>query len=136
MASRVLAVVLIVVGSVGILFSVAGAWISFQTVDSVVQTIDSVDDTFGETLDFVTVSLGAVNTAEMQAGLEGRVVEIKANIGQTTGDFNNGIRTGRAALLLLFIWLGLAQLVPLYVGADLLADGRLGSRLLSREQNT
>jgi hypothetical protein len=127
---------LIVVGSVGILFSVAGAWISFQAVGSVVETVESVDETFGDTLDFVSESLAGVNTPEMQAGLEDRVSEIKAGIGQTSGDFNNGIRTGRAALLLLFIWLGLTQLVPLYVGADLLADGRLGSRLLSREQTT
>jgi hypothetical protein len=62
------------------------------------------------------------------------VVEIKAQISETVVDGNNTLRLGRAGLLLLFLWLGLAQLVPLYIGADLLADGRLGNRILSKSE--
>jgi hypothetical protein len=132
--AKVVGVILLIVGVVGILFAVVGVVGSWQTVNTVVQTTDSVDAAFGDTLDFVTESLGAVNTEEMQAGLEGRVVEIKAQISETVVSGNNTLRLGRAGLLLLFIWLGLAQVVPLYIGADLLADGRLGSRLLSKSE--
>ena len=131
---RALGVILLVVGGVGILFSAVGAWGSWQAVNTVVQTTDSVDAAFGDTLDFVAESLSGVNTEEMQAGLEARVVDIKADISETVVSGNNTLRLGRAALLLLFIWLGLAQLVPLYIGADLLVDGRLGSKLLSKSE--
>jgi hypothetical protein len=123
-----------VVGVVGLLFSVVGAVFSWQTVNTVVETTDSVDAAFGDTLDFVAESLEGVNTGEMQVGLEDRVVVIKAEISETVVAGNNTLRLGRAGLLLLFLWLGLAQLVPLYIGADLLADGRLGSRILSKSE--
>jgi microsomal dipeptidase-like Zn-dependent dipeptidase len=132
--AKVIGAILVVVGVVGILFSVVLAWGSWQTVDTVVETTDSVDAAFGDTLDFLAESLEAVNTEEMQVGLEDRVVEIKAQINETVVSGNDTLRLGRAALLLLFLWLGLAQLVPLYIGADLLADGRLGSRLLSKSE--
>ena len=123
-----------VVGVAGLLFSAVGAVVSWQTVNTVVQTTDSVDEAFGDTLDFVAESLEGVNTEEMQAGLEDRVVVIKADVSEKVVDGNNTLRLGRAGLLLLFLWFGLAQLMPLYLGADLLADGRLGSRLLSKSE--
>ena len=125
---------LVVVGVIGLLLSVVGAVASWRIVNTVVETTDSVDAAFGDTLDFVAESLEGVNTEEMQVGLEDRVVVIKAQISDTVVAGNNTLRLGRAGLLLLFLWLGLAQLVPLYIGADLLADGRLGSRILSKSE--
>jgi hypothetical protein len=93
-----------------------------------------VEAAFDNTLDFVTESLAIVNTEEMQAGLEDRVVVLKAEINETVLSGTNTLRLGRAGLLVLFLWLGLAQLVPIYIGADLLADGRLGSSLLSKPE--
>jgi len=132
--AKFVGVMLVVVGVVGLVFAAVGAVASWQTVNTVVQTTDSVDEAFGDTLDFVAESLDGVNTEEMQAGLEDRVVEIKADVSDKVVDGNNTLRLGRAGLLLLFLWLGLAQLIPLYLGADLLADGRLGSRLLSKSE--
>ena len=132
--AKFVGVMLVVVGVVGLVFAAVGAVASWQTVNTVVQTTDSVDEAFGDTLDFVAESLDGVNTEEMQAGLEDRVVEIKADVSDKVVDGNNTLRLGRAGLLLLFLWLGLAQLSPLYLGADLLADGRLGSRLLSKSE--
>ena len=132
--AKVVGVILVVVGVAGLLFSAVGAVVSWQTVNTVVQTTDSVDEAFGDTLDFVAESLEGVNTEEMQAGLEDRVVVIKADVSEKVVDGNNTLRLGRAGLLLLFLWFGLAQLMPLYLGADLLADGRLGSRLLSKSE--
>ena len=34
----------------------------------------------------------------------------------------------KTGIIILFVWFGLNQLVPLYLGADLITDGRLGSR--------
>ena len=132
--ARLLGVLLVIVGGAGILFAVVGAWGSWQAVNTVVETTDSVDAAFGDTLDFVAESLSGVNTEEMQSGLEARVVSIKADISQTVVSGNNTLRLGRAGLLVLFLWLGLSQAVPLYIGADLLADGRLRSRLLSQSE--
>jgi hypothetical protein len=132
--AKVVGVVLMVVGVVGLFLAVVGAVFSWQTVNTVVETTDSVDAAFGDTLDFVAESLESVNTEEMQVGLEDRVVVIKAEISEKVVAGNNTLRLGRAGLLLLFLWIGLGQLVPLYIGADLLADGRLGSRLLSKSE--
>ncbi len=132
--AKVVGVILMVVGVVGLFLAVVGAVFSWQTVNTVVETTDSVDAAFGDTLDFVAESLESVNTEEMQVGLEDRVVVIKAEISEKVVAGNNTLRLGRAGLLLLFLWIGLGQLVPLYIGADLLADGRLGSRLLSKSE--
>jgi hypothetical protein len=132
--AKFVGVLLVIVGVMGLLFSAVGAVVSWQTVNTVVQTTDSVDEAFEDTLDFVAESLEGVNTEEMQAGLEDRVVVIKADVSEKVVDGNNTLRLGRAGLLLLFLWFGLAQLMPLYLGADLLADGRLGSRLLSKSE--
>ena len=131
MLSRIFAVILLLVAIVGIVFSVAGAWISWQSVDSLVQGVDSLGSAFDQTLEFVSEGLDTVSDTEIGAGLEGKVTEINANIDQTRANVNNQLRTVRAGLLLLFIWFGLTQLLPLYIGADLLADGQLGSKLLS-----
>lgn len=82
---------------------------SWQTVNAVVETTDSVDAAFGDTLDFVAESLEGVNTEEMQVGLEDRVVVIKAQISETVVAGNNTLRLGRAGLLLLFLWLSLSS---------------------------
>ena len=136
MLSRILAVILLLVGIAGIVFSVAGAWMSFQSVASVIQGVDSLGGAFDQTLEFVsegldTVGGDTVGGTEVGAMLEGRVNEINANIDQVQVNLNNQLRTVRAWMLLLFIWFGLTQLLPLYIGVDLLVDGRLGSKLLS-----
>jgi ABC-type multidrug transport system fused ATPase/permease subunit len=133
MLSRILGVILLVVAIVGIVFSIAGAWVSWQSVDSVIQGVDSLGNAFDQTLGFVSegLDLEAVSGTEAGAMLEGRASEIIANIDQAQVNLNNQLRTVRLGLLLLFIWFGLTQLLTLYIGADLLADGKLGSRLLS-----
>ncbi len=56
------------------------------------------------------------------------VNEINGNITQTQANINDQLQLVKTGLLILFIWFGLNQLVPLYLGADLITDGRLGSR--------
>ena len=131
MLSRIFAVILLLVGIVGIVFSVAGIWISYQSANSLIQGVDSLGVAFDQTLEFVSEGLDSVSGTEIGATLEGRVDEINANIDQVQVNLNNQLRTVRAGLLLLFIWFGLTNLLPLYIGADLLADGKLGSKLLS-----
>ena len=131
MLGRILAIILLLVGIVGIVFSVAGVWISYQSANSLIQGVDSLGGAFDQTLEFVSEGLDTVSGTEVGATLEGRVDEINANIDQVQVNLNNQLRTVRAGLLLLFIWFGLTQLLPLYIGADLLADGKLGSKLLS-----
>ena len=131
MLGRILAVILLLVGIVGIVFPVAGVWISYQSANSLIQGVDSLGVAFDQTLEFVSEGLDSVSGTEIGATLEGRVDEINANIDQVQVNLNNQLRTVRAGLLLLFIWFGLTQLLPLYIGADLLADGKLGSKLLS-----
>ena len=131
MLSRILGVILLLVGIVGIVVAVAGIWISYQSVGSVVQGVDSLGNAFDQTLEFVTEGLDTVSGTQVGATLEGRVNEINANIDQIQVNLNNQLRTARLGLLLLFLWFGLTQLLPLYIGADLLADGKLGSKLLS-----
>ena len=131
MLGRILAIILLLVGIVGIVFSVAGVWISYQSANSLIQGVDSLGGAFDQTLEFVSEGLDTVSGTEVGATLEGRVNEINANIDQVQVNLNNQLRTVRAGLLLLFIWFGLTQLLPLYIGADLLADGKLGSKLLS-----
>ena len=131
MLGRILAIILLLVGIVGIVFSVAGVWISYQSANSLIQGVDSLGGAFDQTLEFVSEGLDTVSGTEVGATLEGRVDEINASVDQVQVNLNNQLRTVRAGLLLLFIWFGLTQLLPLYIGADLLADGKLGSKLLS-----
>ena len=131
MLSRILAVILLLVGIAGIVFSVAGAWMSFQSVASVIQGVDSLGGAFDQTLEFVSEGLDTVSGTEVGATLEGRANEINTTVDQIQVNLNNQLRTVRAGLLFFFMWFGLTQFLPLYIGVDLLVDGRLGSKLLS-----
>jgi predicted PurR-regulated permease PerM len=132
MLSRIVAVVLLVVGIVGIVIAVGGAWVSYQAVDSLVEAVDSLGNAFEQTLAYTSEGLDAVSDTQVGAALGGRVDEINDTVAQTRVNVSNQFRTVRLGLLLVFLWFGLTQLVPLYIGADLIADGRLGSKLLSK----
>ena len=97
-------------------------------MDSLLQGVDTLGNAFDQTLGFVSEGLDTVSGTEVGATLEGRANEINTTVDQIQVNLNNQLRTVRAGLLLLFIWFGLAQLLPLYTGADLLADGKLGSK--------
>ena len=131
MLSRVLAVILLVVGIAGIIVAVAGAWVSYRAVDSAVAAVDSLGNAFEQTLEFTTEGLNSVGDSQVGVRLEGRVDGINAIVAQTRANVNNQLRTARLGLLIIFLWFGLTQLVPLYIGADLITDGKLGSKLLS-----
>ena len=131
MLSRIFAVILLLIGIVGIVFSVAGVWTSYQSANSLMQGVDSLGGAFDQTLEFVSEGLDTVGGTEVGAMLEGRVNEINANVDQIQVNLNNQLRAIRGGLLFFFIWFGLTQLLPLYIGADLLVDGKLGSKLLS-----
>jgi predicted PurR-regulated permease PerM len=132
MLSRILAVILLLVGIVGIVVAIAGAVVSYQAVDSVVDAVDSLGTAFEQTLEFASDGLDTVSDTQVGTTLQGRVDEINDTVAQTQVNVNNQLRTVRLGLLLIFLWFGLTQLLPLYIGADLLADGRLGSKLLSK----
>ena len=131
MLSRVLAVILIAIGIVGIVVAVAGAWVSWVAVDSAVGAVDSLSNAFEQTLDLTTEGLNSVGDTQVGAMLGGRVDGINDIVSQTRDNVSNQLRTARLGLLLICLWLGLTQFVPLYIGADLITDGKLGSKLLS-----
>ena len=131
MLSRIFAVILLLIGIVGIVFSVAGVWTSYQSANSLMQGVDSLSGAFDQTLEFVSEGLDTVSDTEVGSMLAGRVDEISNNVDQMRVNLNNQVRAIRGALLFFFIWFGLTQFLPLYIGADLLADGKLGSKLLS-----
>ena len=131
MLSRIFAVILLLIGIVGIVFSVAGVWTSYQSANSLMQGVDSLGGAFDQTLEFVSEGLDTVGGTEVGAMLEGRVNEINDSVDQIQVNLNNQLRAIRGGLLFFFIWFGLTQLLPLYIGADLLVDGKLGSKLLS-----
>lgn len=56
------------------------------------------------------------------------VNQINDNIAQTRVNVSNQLQMVKTGIIILFVWFGLNQLVPLYLGADLITDGRLGSR--------
>ena len=56
------------------------------------------------------------------------VAQINENITQTRSDLDGQMQTLKTGIIIFFVWFGLNQLVPLYLGADLITDGRLGSR--------
>jgi len=57
------------------------------------------------------------------------VGQINDNIALTRADMGDQLQTVKTGIIILFVWFGLNQLVPLYLGADLITDGRLGSRV-------
>ena len=119
------------VGIAGIVVAVAGAWVSWVAVDSAVAAVDSVGNAFEQTLDFTMEGLNSMGDTQVEAILGGRVDGINDIVSQTQNNVNNQLRTARLGLLIIFLWFGLTQLVPLYIGADLITDGKLGSKLLS-----
>ena len=131
MLSKIVAILLILVGIVGIVVAVAGAVVSYQAVDSVVDGVDSLGTAFDQTLDYVSAGLDTVGGTEVGATLGGRVDEVNATVDRVQTNLSNQLRTVRLGLLLIFLWFGLTQLLPLYIGVDLFADGKLGSKLLS-----
>ena len=96
MLSQILAVILLLVGIVGIVVAVAGAVVSYQAVDSVVDGVDSLGNAFDQTLEFVSEGLDTVSGTEVGATLGGRVDEINATVDQTQVNLNNQLRTVRA----------------------------------------
>ena len=130
MLGRIIGVILLLVGIVGLILSIGGAWVSWQSVDSVIDGVDSLGTAFDQTLDYVTEGLDTVSSTEVGATLGGRVDEINATVDQAQVNLNNQLRTVRLGLLLIFLWFGLMQLGPIYIGADLFSDGKLGSKLL------
>ena len=129
--SKLIAVILLVVGIAGIVVAVAGAWVSWVAVDSAVVAVDSLGNAFEQTLDFTMEGLNSMGDTQVEAILGGRVDGINDIVSQTQNNVNNQLRTARLGLLIIFLWFGLTQLVPLYIGADLITDGKLGSKLLS-----
>ena len=129
MLGRIIAVVLLAVGIVGIVVAVGGAVVTYQALDSVVDVVDSLSTAIEQTLDFALDGLNSVDS-DATASLAGQVGEINDRVDQTQTNLTNQVRTVRLGLLLIFLWFGLTQLVPLYIGADLIADGKLGSKLL------
>ena len=130
MLIRIIGFLLLVVGIVGIVFAVAGTWVSYQAVGSVVESVDSLGTAFDQTLEYVSEGLDSVSDTDVGTTLGGRVDEINSRVEQTQVNLTNQLRTARAGLILLFIWFGILQLLPIYAGVDLLKDGKLGSKLL------
>ena len=62
------------------------------------------------------------------------VNEINGSITQSQANIDDQLQLVKIGLLILFVWFGLNQLVPLYLGADLITDGRLGSRLVQENK--
>ena len=56
------------------------------------------------------------------------VARIDSDIARTRANINDQLQTVKTGIIILFVWFGLNQLVPLYLGFDLITDGRLGSR--------
>jgi hypothetical protein len=89
-----------------------------------------------------TISDNMQSLTEDLAAIEGSVAEvgpllddyirlvdqINDNIAQTRANVNDQLQIVKTGIIILFVWFGLNQLVPLYLGADLISDGRLGSR--------
>lgn len=57
------------------------------------------------------------------------VSQINSNIAQAQANANDQLQVVKVGIIILFVWFGLNQLVPLYLGADLISDGRLGGSL-------
>jgi hypothetical protein len=128
--SKFIGFLVLVVGIVGLIFAVVGAWVSWQSVASLVEGVDTLGIAFDQTVAYVSEGLDMVSGTDVGVTLEGRVNEINANVDQIQENLNNQLRTVRAGLLLLFIWFGLLQLLPIYAGVDLMKDGMLGSKVL------
>jgi hypothetical protein len=66
----------------------------------------------------------------------GIVNQIQENITQTQTNIDNQLQMVKTGIIILFVWFGLNQLVPIYLGADLITDGRLGGRPFARKDES
>lgn len=64
------------------------------------------------------------------------VNQIQGNIAQTQASIDDQLQMVKTGIILLFVWFGLNQIVPLYLGADLITDGRLGGRPFARKDES
>lgn len=98
--------------------------------------LDTANDnlsTISDNMQALTGDLSAIEGTVEEVGpllddyvsLVGRIDD---SINQTRANLNSQLETMKTGIVVLFVWFGLNQLVPLYLGGDLLSDGRLGSR--------
>ena len=106
--------------------------------------LDTTNDnlaTISDNLQTLTADLAAIEASVEEVGplLDEyiRLVEqIENNIALTRSDLDDQLQTVKTGIIILFVWFGLNQLVPLYLGADLITDGRLGSRPGSKKERS
>jgi len=106
--------------------------------------LDTTNDnlaTISDNLQTLTADLAAIEDSVEEVGplLDEyiRLVEqIDSNIALTRSDLDDQLQTVKTGIIILFVWFGLNQLVPLYLGADLITDGRLGSRPGSKKDGS
>ena len=104
--------------------------------------LDSTNDnlaTISDNLSALTADLAAIEGSVEEAGpllddYISLVGEINENIAQTRSELDGQMQTLKTGIIVVFVWFGLNQLVPLYLGADLITDGRLGSRPGSKKE--
>lgn len=101
-------------------------------------------DTANDNLSTISDNMQALT--ENLSGIEGSVEEvgplldeyvslvarIDDSIDETRANLDSQLQTMKTGIIVLFVWFGVNQLVPLYLGGDLLTDGRLGSRPAAR----
>jgi uncharacterized phage infection (PIP) family protein YhgE len=98
--------------------------------------LDTANDNLAaisDNLQVLTENLAAIEGSVEEVGpllddYIGLVAQINENITQTRSELDGQMQTLKTGIIILFVWFGLNQLVPLYLGADLITDGRLGSR--------
>ena len=91
---------------------------NLQTLTADLSTIESTVEEVGPLLDEYIRLVG----------------QIESNIAETRADLDSQLQTVKTGIIILFVWFGLNQLVPLYLGADLITDGRVGSRPDSKKE--
>lgn len=104
--------------------------------------LDTANDnleTISDNLLVLTENLAAIEGSVAEVGplldeYISLVAQIQENIGQTRSELDGQLQTVKTGVIVLFAWFGLNQLVPLYLGADLITDGRLGSRPGQKEK--
>jgi ABC-type transporter Mla subunit MlaD len=104
--------------------------------------LDTTNDnlaTISDNLQTLTADLATIESTVEEVGplldeYIRLVGQIESNIAETRGDLDSQLQTVKTGIIILFVWFGLNQLVPLYLGADLITDGRLGSRPGSKKE--
>ena len=106
--------------------------------------LDSANDnlgTIGDNLQTLTADLATIEGSVEEVGplldeYISLVEQIENNIALTRSELDDQLQTVKTGIIILFVWFGLNQLVPLYLGADLITDGRLGSRPGSKKERS